>query len=182
MSFSADDSANSPYYICCNNCYKRLPSFTPHCDGETYQQVSSQAYCNSCGVDKSRTSSLFESEFYCGGCSGQNFVNQTCSTTWNNVSSTCWAFVSCMKTTCVNMFEELGILSNCGNRYCNIDETSDTCPIDCCFKKSASCTWGSECLPKCCGEKSCCKTSSGEMLDVEIAFFVLIPFICYFIF
>lgn len=176
--FSFDDSGTSRYYICCNNCYKSLPSFTPVCDGLTYQRGSSPSYCNECGVDKGTTTSLFKSEFYCGGCSGQDFVNQSCAATWVNKPATCWVFVSCMKTICVNMFEEFGTLSNCGNGYCNIDETSANCPIDCCFQKNASCTWGSECLPTCCGETSCCGKSSGDMVRMEIGAFVLILMVC----
>ncbi|XP_063414854.1 uncharacterized protein LOC134696831 [Mytilus trossulus] len=65
------------WYSCCNNCKSNNPSYTPSCDGETYQSASSTSYCNKCGVDKGTgNAAKFQNEFRCGDCDGQNKKNE----------------------------------------------------------------------------------------------------------
>lgn len=169
------------WYSCCNNCKSDNSSYTPSCDGETYQSASSTSYCNKCGVDKGTgNATTFQNEFRCGDCDGQNQKRAFCVAKLRGIYKIpgfCWAHARCFKYHCQRSYnrqkrELKDLPDNCFNLNCDSGETSENCAVDCCYKKNPSaCSWKiNECVDKCCEEPSCCLSSTGNMRQLDIYF------------
>ena len=149
-------------YICCNNCGEDDTS----CDGRTWQGGSNEVYCGNCGMDTF------------GGKAWKNFMCLNCNTQvacatradgWFgilDIKGLCWKWASSFESCCQkavgknkNNLQVIDINSTsftfCGDGICQDDETSTSCPLDCCYQVNSNCPV-SGCTPTCCGESSCC--------------------------
>ncbi|XP_071098044.1 uncharacterized protein [Haliotis cracherodii] len=149
------------FYTCCNN-LDEGPQ--PYCAGRTYQRASTESYCKPGGYDggngKQRDS------YRCGGCDGQTQVAVKCKPPpILDVVGTCWVFTKCFTDYCEERYRvnELNFTldvsrmpDTCYNGVCDAGETTDNCPVDCCYKKNPSqCTWNTKCVPQFCGTPAC---------------------------
>lgn len=153
------------FYICCNNCH----SADRTCDGTTYHSASRQTYCDRCGVDNSKGNGKRQETFSCGGCSGQNYMLNKCKRWYNSIPGTCWIFTRCFRKKCKKQYRQkrrrsvLNMPDTCFNKICDAGENINNCPEDCCQTVSDQCTWKeNKCIPKCCGESTCCESSIGN--------------------
>ena len=173
-------------FICCNNINQK-------CNGETYQMASEGQYCGvggetvdgpnfyaACRKRKWWRNGRKFNPFACGGCDGQEYAKKKCLKKWKylNFPGGCWTFSDCMENLCrklhkrrrlspIDAFNNSNITSFCGDTVCDADESSQSCPIDCCGNVSTKCKIkrnnGSTCLPDCCSNSACCNnTNSGS--------------------
>ena len=80
---------------------------------------------------------------------------KTCQAQYSTVPKDCWLLRACFQK---------AKQGNCFNGHCDADENVDNCPADCCpvrSRKSCSLQDG-VCPSQCCGDSTCCKTSSGK--------------------
>ena len=170
QSFKWGGTSGLHWYTCCNNCNDTDKS----CDGKTYQTASTDHYCGSCGTDigpnKPRK---WKGEFSCGLCPGQNSVQRKCTKSLRKVYEIpgfCWAFTRCFKDRCKKKYSTnlatYDAPDPCFTLTCDDGESVQNCPTDCCYRiNPEQCTWANNtCLPECCGETTCCHSSSAESL------------------
>jgi hypothetical protein len=60
----------------------------------------------------------------------------------------------------------------CYNKICDTGENVRNCPEDCCQTVNRKCTWNTKCLPECCGESTCCESSSGNSWRMQTSLVV----------
>ncbi|XP_067653655.1 uncharacterized protein [Haliotis asinina] len=148
------------FYTCCNN----LNESRPYCDGRTYHRASNESYCKSGGFDGGDGEQ--HGSYRCGGCDGQTRVAKQCKA-WPplDVVGTCWVFTKCFTDYCQKWYQVNGLRlavrdgpgmpNTCYNGKCDAGETTDNCPLDCCYKKNKQCTWNNKCLLQFCATPSC---------------------------
>ncbi|XP_063415024.1 uncharacterized protein LOC134696984 [Mytilus trossulus] len=173
--FKWGGTSGTHWYSCCNNC--NIPGNTPSCDGNTYQSASSNSYCSKCGEDNGISkASKYKNEFKCGDCDGQDTNRKKCLQGLRmiyNIPGLCWAHILCFKKFCEQSYSRRKrdlntIPDTCFNLKCEVGETTSNCPVDCCSKKNPSCTWKKDtCLAQCCGEPTCCLSSTGNVLKLN---------------
>ena len=158
------------WFTCCHNCQEEDRS----CDNRTYQSASDRAYCGSCGTTTDQgviIPNLWEAEFGCGSCGGQNFIQSTCTSNimaLYQIKGFCWAFTMCFRRKCLRAHSTKRSATDapdsCFNLRCDPGETVENCPTDCCSTVNPEkCTWASDkCLDPCCGESACCRHASGS--------------------
>ncbi|XP_071098889.1 uncharacterized protein [Haliotis cracherodii] len=168
LSFNRGGSSRVHFYACCNN----INSTDSSCDGRTYQRASSTSYCKPGGEDKGN--GVVREEFACGGCVGQGSVANICKPSIKlfDIPGTCWMFTKCFKKHCKKQYSDQrsglnlqvvdpstsSMPDTCYNYVCDVGETTDNCPVDCCFKQNPSqCTWvaNGTCIPEFCDTPSC---------------------------
>ncbi|XP_046555203.1 uncharacterized protein LOC124264510 [Haliotis rubra] len=149
------------FYTCCNN-LDEGPH--PYCDGRTYQRASKESYCKPGGFDGGNGKQ--HESYRCGGCDGQTQVAKKCEP-WPSldVVGTCWVFTKCFTDYCEERYRLKGLNlavgdgsrmpDTCYNGKCDVGETTDNCPVDCCYKKNKHCTWSNKCVPQFCATPSC---------------------------
>lgn len=83
---------------------------------------------------------------------------KTCQARYNSVPDDCWLLRACIQA------EQRFSAGTCFSGHCNASEKVDNCPADCCpVKFPERCTLqDGVCPPKCCGDSTCCETSSGK--------------------
>ena len=156
-------------YVCCNNCFDADES----CRGTTYVGGSTLYYCTRCGSNTLNSPKLFES-FSCGGCNGQTRSKNTCKVQYSSVPDGCWLFRACFESECKKKKPGYSA-GTCFNGHCEDDENVNNCPADCCpVRNPKNCTLKDGVCPlKCCGDSSCCKTSSSSSGKENTALTVL---------
>ncbi|XP_021368447.1 uncharacterized protein LOC110460063 [Mizuhopecten yessoensis] len=166
LSFTFGGISRLHWYSCCNNCKNDVNSTCP----STYQSASKEQYCDKCGRDTKKGNGKPRSDgqpFNCGGCKGQANVDKKCRSWWKKIPGFCWAYSLCFKQQCEGKYK------NCGNRVCDVGETKENCPIDCCDLKNNPC----------CGEPGCCaKISKGERVLLSYFLHIIAVVVLTFIF
>ncbi|XP_046557304.1 uncharacterized protein LOC124266548 [Haliotis rubra] len=149
------------FYTCCNN-LDEGPN--PYCDGRTYHRASNGSYCKPGGFDGGNGEQ--HESYRCGGCDGQARVAEKCEP-WPSldVVGTCWVFTKCFTDFCEKRYrvnglnlavrDRPGMPDTCYNGKCDVGETTDNCPVDCCYTKNKQCTWGNKCTQLFCATPSC---------------------------
>ncbi|XP_071099065.1 uncharacterized protein [Haliotis cracherodii] len=163
MTFNLGGKSRLHSYVCCNN----LSEEDSTCDGETYQRASILSYCKSGGFDGGDGHKK-GSTYPCMGCTGQRKIAAKCKPhIWLNFIGTCWLFPMCFEKHCRRQYQIIGVMPDtCYNGVCDAGETTDNCPVDCCYKKNSKCTWSTlRCLPEYCNTPTC--TGGGRSVMKE---------------
>lgn len=162
------------HYVCCDNCNDTTPYST--CDRHTYEGGSSSLYCDSCGL--ATGGGLTKFQFNCGSCDTQSHCEGVCNHTVGlRLPGFCWRWVNCFRGCCVAAVkatkskqsklmkrETISIktvnmsgVEFCGNGVCGVEESTSSCPLDCCHKVNSGCSVEpNHCTPDCCQMESCC--------------------------
>ena len=167
QSFKWGGTSGVHFYTCCNNCNERDTS----CDRKTYHSASGDLYCDRCGTDNVKGNGQPFHSFSCGGCTGQNKIQEKCLSGIRriyNIPGFCWVFTWCFKDKCKAQFSNgLGfqVMTSDDTSYdlqCNNGETVKDSPVDCCQTVNDQCKFvDGQCPPLCCSEPDCCRTSAG---------------------
>ena len=147
------------WYNCCNNCDED----STYCDGWTWQGGSKVQYCGSCGENSFSRGKLLR-QYECVSCDVQ--TNCTELIRKFNYPGLCWrwsmAFRGCCKKAANSEIQDgyqirKEVFTFCGDGVCQEDESTATCPLDCCHLTNENCSpTDTSCSPTCCGDSKCC--------------------------
>ncbi|XP_072019680.1 uncharacterized protein [Amphiura filiformis] len=122
--------------------------------------------------------------FNCAGQTGQKNAMERCTARWgwlpqDEVKPDCWVWSECFAGACEKEEEQIGYVYtgcikmigtyqypvNVANKTEN--ETSDSCPIDCCPQANPEKCQGLNitCTDPCCGQPQCCNINSGSVFS-----------------
>ncbi len=137
-------------FACCDNSRDADSS----CTGRTWQGGSTEPYCGRSG-DTTLSDADTRDHYSCSGCSAQLDAVNDC-VIWD-IPGLCWKWLSCFSENCNSNRKRQIRSAFCGNGVCDIGESSDSCPLDCCGTVNEMCA-GTGCTPECCSTATCCNT------------------------
>ena len=131
------------------------------CMSHTWQRTTdSEIKCNTNGMNI-KLSARVKYYFNCGTCQHKWDCEMSC----NKKGFKDGNWLDCFKDCCLKNSpqKKRQDTPHCGDSTCSNNETSSSCPVDCCHLVNSACIkYSNECTPSCCQSSKCC---SGAMIS-----------------
>ena len=134
------------------------------CMSHTWQRTTdSTMKCSTNGINI-KSSARIKYYFSCGNCQRKWDCEMECYKK-SGLIYTNGRWLDCFKDCCVtNSPQKKREASRCGDGTCSGNETSSSCPIDCCYLVNTACiSYAGECTPQCCRNSKCCSGAVSAM-------------------